>query len=259
MSLFTEPWYPEDNELEHYGVLGMKWGVRRTPEQLGYTNLKRAKTANFDKWGKSPETNILWVTGRSGSGKSTVANSIARPNDAVIHLDVYCDEVSQGAGAHDAAFDEHLDKTVPRWREIATAKTNPDDKLQWCSKEYWSTVDDFVHEMRNFSKEQYKQGNRVIVEGIQITDGWLYSGYDVYKSQPIAILDTSKGRSLLQEYIRDERTDLVRAVGQYFSKSGTTWSSAWDKDLSEITKATNARTGSKAVDEYLKQYGQRKA
>lgn len=25
------------NELAHYGILGMRWGVRRTPEQLGHT------------------------------------------------------------------------------------------------------------------------------------------------------------------------------------------------------------------------------
>lgn len=27
--------------LEHYGVKGMKWGVRRTPEQLGYKKMPR--------------------------------------------------------------------------------------------------------------------------------------------------------------------------------------------------------------------------
>ena len=32
-----------DNELIHYGVLGMKWGVRRTPAQLGHLTKKDNK------------------------------------------------------------------------------------------------------------------------------------------------------------------------------------------------------------------------
>lgn len=34
-----------DDELIHYGVKGMKWGVRRTAEQLGHTTKKTAKKA----------------------------------------------------------------------------------------------------------------------------------------------------------------------------------------------------------------------
>lgn len=33
------------NSLEHYGIKGMKWGVRRTPEQLGHKTASK-KTSN---------------------------------------------------------------------------------------------------------------------------------------------------------------------------------------------------------------------
>ena len=32
-----------DEVLEHYGILGMRWGVRRTPEQLGRDRARRKK------------------------------------------------------------------------------------------------------------------------------------------------------------------------------------------------------------------------
>lgn len=39
----------ENNELYHYGVLGMHWGVRRTPEQLGH----RAKSSGSARSAKA--------------------------------------------------------------------------------------------------------------------------------------------------------------------------------------------------------------
>lgn len=53
-SQFQE-WYKDElmpsdeelNSLEHYGIKGQKWGVRRTPEQLGHITEKKRKVSNW--------------------------------------------------------------------------------------------------------------------------------------------------------------------------------------------------------------------
>ncbi len=37
------------NALVHYGIPGMKWGARRTPEQLGRPNTKLKKNETLIK------------------------------------------------------------------------------------------------------------------------------------------------------------------------------------------------------------------
>lgn len=44
------------NELEHYGVKGMRWGVRRTPEQLGHKTSKKKSLVSRVKKAVSKKT-----------------------------------------------------------------------------------------------------------------------------------------------------------------------------------------------------------
>lgn len=52
-----------DSQLQHYGILGMKWGVRRTPAQLA-----RAR-------GETPKTDS--GSNRTNAGKSTKSSKVS--------------------------------------------------------------------------------------------------------------------------------------------------------------------------------------
>ena len=64
--------------IEHHGILGQKWGIRRTPAQLG--NLSK-KDANWDK--KKSEKITEQARRKSSKEMSRYANEILRTPGAV--------------------------------------------------------------------------------------------------------------------------------------------------------------------------------
>lgn len=47
-----------ENTLMHYGILGMKWGVRRTPEQLGHVKKSVKEPRQLERRRKEKDPNL---------------------------------------------------------------------------------------------------------------------------------------------------------------------------------------------------------
>lgn len=255
--------------LIHYGVPGQKWGYRRwqyedgslTPEgyeHYGLKNLKKAKTANLDKWGKSPDTNILYITGYSGSGKSTTSVGLAKKNDISIHLDAYAENNNEAA--QNKKFNDFLDKHVPDWRKIGQATKNGDNgTLKRFSKEYFKLVDQFRDAMESFGKKEYSKGHRCIAEGVQIADNWLSEDKNYFSGKPIVIMKTNAITSMSRAFDRDGKGNLLKGLGDFESaKEYIDWYKFANTKLNDLSNTVDAKKNQKYMDDFIKQYGNKK-
>lgn len=146
--------------------------------------LKTAKKENVEKWGKTQDSNTLFIKGISGSGKSTVANSYRDGKTDIIHLDLYTEKQNQGSKDRNPNFDAYLKKKRFDVRGITTDVKD--------IKKRFRNMDVFAKHIQDFSKQQYSNNRRVVAEGVQLNDDTIFADKDFFNDKPTITLRINK-------------------------------------------------------------------
>lgn len=182
-------------------------------------NLKTAKAQNLNRWGQDPNTNILFITGMSGSGKSSISQVFAKHNNSeVVHLDSYFDNPK---GPHSKDFDSYLRSKKSDYKRMCL----PKDKISM--SEWGKVVERFEHDLDRYGKDSYKKNKKIIVEGVQLLDDTMFPDKKYFRNKPVIIL---KG-SILKNAKRANERD-----GKKFEFNDIKNRYDWNKDIKKFEK-----------------------
>lgn len=166
---------------------------------------------NLDKFGKSRNTNILFITGISGSGKSSLAKIIQeQTNSDLISIDLYLSNSdNKSINQMSRSFNRFLDKNVPYWKRMQKAAYDVLANIDTYNNEERKVVgewfDTFESALLKYGRDLFPD-KKVIAEGVQILDDTLfYNNKQFLKGKPLIIMDTDKAISIKSRAFRDKK------------------------------------------------------
>ena len=154
---------------------------------MAQENLKNADILNLEKFGKDKDHNILYISGRSGSGKSTVALAMKDENTDVIHLDSYFELRNKDSMKNqNPNFNKFLKE-----HSFDPASLNDEKLFKADIKKYFRKVDQFTKLSEDFGRYSFEIQRKVIMEGVQLLDETMYPNKSSLSDKPRIILKTN--------------------------------------------------------------------
>ena len=202
----------EEEYLAHHGTKGQRWGERRFQNYDGSLtaagkirnynkeNMKNAETQNLDKFGTDKDHNILYISGKSGSGKSTAALAMSDSNTSIIHLDSYFElkNKSEANKNKNKRFNNFLKRNGFDANSLNDGKLFKND-----IKAYFKKVDKFTELSEEFGRTEFNDSRKVIMEGVQLLDETMYPNKRFFYDKPCILLKTNDDVSRKRAKERD--------------------------------------------------------
>lgn len=176
----------------------------------------------WDQWRPERGRNIAYITGLSGSGKSTISQQIGAKNTIVIHLDAI----------------ERCEVTYRTESIIKKLKA----KFKWYNENWYNSDDRYDDDMHHIILEIVdiceKNPNQLyIIEGVQLFESLIP---EFFIGKPVLIKGTSILNSILRrfkrngngkiDWIPELKNEFVQLVGWYLCQ---------EKDLNRLRKKIN--------------------
>lgn len=217
---------------------GFKKNIKKSNGSI--SNKERPHTDyNISNWGKSKDTNILFVTGIAGSGKSTIARNYAQKENAdLINIDLYTFKTADKyLKDMSKSFNKYLDKKVPNWkdmqREAYEVLTKTDRRSKKPAGKWFDT---FESALLGYGEEMYGK-KKIVAEGVQLLDETLfYNNKKALKDKPLIVMDTSVIDSILSRSYRDNKS-----IDKLLEPDRLNQLTGWMKDKKKLYDVLNMK------------------